>query len=197
MSSRLMEQVFELLPKPCKLSDRGCTYVSVSGRHEPLCEFRTITCRVGVNNKCTWSGTVRDWMKHVDSEHQDEIFHVKDSEVKQPVNFFNDQNLNNYCLYLPLKGKIFLFFMVKIGGEVLYAVRYVPIEPIKYGYYLTVACRGCGILVHMCAVGVKVLEECELAEDMCKSFGVFIEELESYGYNKLEMRFSLKERKLI
>lgn len=206
VSSKWMEQVFKLLPKPCMYLDRGCSYVSVNGRHEPICEFRTIKCRVGKDNKCTWSGTVKDWKKHVESEHRDhkvicDRINSENGEGKMNVHFFRTLNWNNYCFYLKCDNKTFLFYMVVNCGEVHYAVRYVPVKSVKDNYFLKLTFSNTynSEVLYKSAVKINVLEESELLEDVSNYCGtILIEELgfKRVGPNKISMEFTLIRRKV-
>lgn len=203
VSSKLMEQVFKLLPKPCIYLDRGCSYVSVSGRHEPFCEFRTIKCRVGVDNKCTWSGTVKDWKEHMKSEHS--CYHTvfcdrinsKIREGKMNVRFFKIINWNNYCFYLNCDNKTFLFYMVVDCGEVHYTVRYVPVKSVKDNYLLklTFSSNQSSKVLYKSAVKIDVLEESELLEDVRNYCGtILVDELEFKHPTTITMEFTLIRR---
>lgn len=205
VSSKLMEQVFKILPKPCMYLDRGCSYVSVNGRHEPFCEFRTIKCRVGVDDKCTWSGTVKDWKEHVESEHSF-VYTVVckriDSKIRageMDVHCFYKINWNNYCFYLECGNKTFLFYMVANCGEVHYAVRYVPVKSVKDNYFLklTFSSGQSRKVLYKSAVKINVLEESELLEDVSNYCGpILVDELEFKNKNSITMEFTLIRRKV-
>lgn len=203
VSSKLMEQVFKVLPKPCKYLDRGCSHVSVSGRHEPFCEFRTIKCRVGKDNECTWSGTVKDWKEHVQSEHKYDhrVFCDRiDSEIREGkinVNFFKVLNWNNNCIYLKCDNKTFLFYLVVNCGEVHYAVRYVPVKSVKDKYILKVTfLYGRSTVLYKNAVEINVLKESELLEDISNYCGkILVDELQIKNTTPISIEFTLIRRK--
>lgn len=87
--------------------------------------------------------------------------------------------------------------MVKTDGEIHYSVRYVLVESAKYEYHLSVSIYFRETVLHMCGVKAIVLNESELLEDMCKSYGLFIYNLGINQSFDVKMKFELTEIKIV
>lgn len=198
MSCKLAEKLLTLLPKPCQYSNLGCSNVSVSGRHEPVCQFRAINCMMRTNGPCSWGGTLKEWKEHVAAIHKDHI--AEYSPYLDKAIWFKecafDENWNELCIYLEARKKVFLFIMKKCGDKIHFAVRYIPLKNYNSEFYILL----CGTqnsndhfhhstTVFKFAVKAKALVEGETLEYViCKFYGAFVSEVSKRPVN---IRFDL------
>lgn len=192
-SCKLVEQLLKLQPKPCKYSDRGCSNVSVNGRHEPVCEFRTINCMMGIGFSCPWSGTVKDWKDHVPSMHKSRtaVYHpTYYPKEKWSTSYTFVKSWNSVCIYIyhEVRNQVFLFIMKESGDQIHFAVRYIPVQKDNYEFYLKLT--GTTYNSHLrsrttsrttsflCAVKGRILEESETIENIvCEFNGVLMSDV--------------------
>lgn len=179
VSSKFIEQLVEILPKPCKFSDRGCSNVSLSGRHEMVCELRTIKCVYVQEQSCPWSGTVKDWKSHVKSTHDGKnVVHIPTYARKDwYLNYKFDPSWNGDCIYCEVGSKVFLFVMKRSGDKILFAARYIPQEKFNNEIYLKLYGSQGNYrnrnIIFKSAVQAKVLEDDETLENIiCEFHGV-------------------------
>lgn len=67
-SPTFVNNLLEVMPRPCKFSDRGCDKICLSNNlHEIYCSFRVVWCRV---LNCEELVQVRDLVKHYEEDHQ-------------------------------------------------------------------------------------------------------------------------------
>lgn len=134
----LLNQILELLPKPCRYYNKGCTFVGCPRDHEEFCIFRPSQCRVIT---CEFEGTVKDVVDHVKSAHSGKVLKMSPNCEKSGLLQFKNSSSHAIC-YTPIfyDGNFFWKYLHKDRAKkvLTHAFYHVPFEQPTKSYVLQV-----------------------------------------------------------
>lgn len=128
----MVEQILQLLPEPCKYFNKGCSALDLTS-HSQYCEYRPIKCIQGLDYSCKWSGTVRDWIDHVQEKHIC-LKHPSNNTTKEI--YHNKFNTWTVCVSCHCVDNQYFIMLTKKKHEMLHVtVKHITVGKPNHQYY--------------------------------------------------------------